>query len=62
MMGIMIGVKELDGFLFDVRRSIADMISDNYYGVTFCYPNIVEPSDKLENLGLINVKLEIERM
>lgn len=26
------GVKESDGFLFDVRRNIADMISDNYYG------------------------------
>lgn len=25
-------VKESDGFLFDVRRTIADMISDNYYG------------------------------
>ena len=26
------GVKESTGFLFDVRRNIADMISDNYYG------------------------------
>lgn len=33
MMGYIInGVKESDGFLFDVRRNIADMISDNYYG------------------------------
>lgn len=30
--------------------------------ITFSYPSIVEPSDKLENSGLINVKLEIERM
>lgn len=26
------GVSESTGFLFDVRRNIADMISDNYYG------------------------------
>nr|WP_303917335.1 glycosyl hydrolase [Bacteroides intestinalis] len=33
MMGYIIdGVKESDSFLFDVRRNIADMISDNYYG------------------------------
>ncbi len=33
MMGYVVnGVKESDGFLFDVRRNIADMISDNYYG------------------------------
>lgn len=33
MMGYVVdGVKESDGFLFDIRRNIADMISDNYYG------------------------------
>mgnify|MGYP002607960140 FL=1 len=33
MMGYIVdGVKESDSFLFDVRRNIADMISDNYYG------------------------------
>ncbi|QQQ28983.1 glycosyl hydrolase [Chryseobacterium indoltheticum] len=33
MMGYVVdGVKESDGFLFDVRRNIADMVSDNYYG------------------------------
>ncbi|MEY8760413.1 glycosyl hydrolase [Chryseobacterium tongliaoense] len=33
MMGYIVnGVKESEGFLFDVRRNIADMISDNYYG------------------------------
>lgn len=33
MMGYIVdGVKESDGFLFDVRRNIADMLSDNYYG------------------------------
>jgi hypothetical protein len=33
MMGYIIdGVRESDSFLFDVRRNIADMISDNYYG------------------------------
>lgn len=33
MMGYVVdGVKESDGFLFDVRRNIADMISNNYYG------------------------------
>lgn len=33
MMGYVINeVKESDGFLYDVRRNIADMISDNYYG------------------------------
>jgi len=33
MMGYVVnGVKESNGFLFDVRRNIADMISDNYYG------------------------------
>ncbi|WP_448787272.1 glycosyl hydrolase [Bacteroides graminisolvens] len=33
MMGFVIdGVKESDGFLFDVRRNIADMMADNYYG------------------------------
>lgn len=33
MMGYIVdGVKESNGFLFDVRRNIADMISDNYYG------------------------------
>ncbi|GGF22217.1 glycosyl hydrolase [Flavobacterium limi] len=33
MMGYVVdGIKESDGFLFDVRRTIADMISDNYYG------------------------------
>lgn len=33
MLGYVVnGVKESDGFLFDVRRNIADMISDNYYG------------------------------
>ena len=33
MMGYLVnGVRESDGFLFDVRRNIADMISDNYYG------------------------------
>ncbi|MEN9910272.1 MAG: hypothetical protein RLZZ540_3431 [Bacteroidota bacterium] len=33
MMGYVVdNVKKSDGFLFDVRRNIADMISDNYYG------------------------------
>lgn len=33
MMGYVVnGVKDSDGFLFDIRRNIADMISDNYYG------------------------------
>ncbi|MEJ6979662.1 glycosyl hydrolase [Pedobacter sp. P351] len=33
MLGYVVGgVKESDGFLFDVRRNIADMIADNYYG------------------------------
>ena len=33
MMGYIVDdVKESDGFLFDVRRNIADMISVNYYG------------------------------
>lgn len=33
MMGYVIdGVKESDGFLFDVRRNIADMVADNYFG------------------------------
>lgn len=33
MMGYVINnVQDSDGFLFDVRRNIADMISDNYYG------------------------------
>ena len=33
MMGYVInGVGESDGYLYDVRRNIADMISDNYYG------------------------------
>ncbi len=33
MMGYIVdGVRESDGFLFDVRRNIADMITDNYYG------------------------------
>ncbi|WP_187262679.1 glycosyl hydrolase [Pontibacter beigongshangensis] len=33
MMGYVVNsVKESDGFLFDVRRNIADMIADNYYG------------------------------
>lgn len=33
MMGYVVeGVRESDGFLFDVRRNIADMMSDNYYG------------------------------
>jgi hypothetical protein len=33
MLGYIVdGVKETDGFLFDVRRNIADMISTNYYG------------------------------
>lgn len=33
MMGYIVDdVKTSDGFLFDVRRNIADMISDNYYG------------------------------
>ena len=33
MMGYVINnTYESDGFLFDVRRNIADMISDNYYG------------------------------
>lgn len=33
MMGYVVdGVKKSDGFLFDVRRNIADMMSDNYYG------------------------------
>ncbi|MEI6948165.1 glycosyl hydrolase [Paraflavisolibacter sp. H34] len=26
------GVRESDGFLFDVRRNIADLMADNYYG------------------------------
>lgn len=33
MMGYVVNdVRESDGFLFDIRRNIADMISDNYYG------------------------------
>ena len=33
MMGYIIdGVKESNGFLFDVRRNIADMVADNYFG------------------------------
>jgi hypothetical protein len=33
MMGYVINdVRASDGFLFDIRRNIADMISDNYYG------------------------------
>jgi hypothetical protein len=33
MMGYVVdGVRQSDGFLFDVRRNIADMISNNYYG------------------------------
>lgn len=33
MMGFVVdGVKESDGFLFDIRRNIADMMGDNYYG------------------------------
>ncbi|MES2240155.1 MAG: glycosyl hydrolase [Bacteroidota bacterium] len=33
MMGYVVdNVKKSDGFLFDVRRNIADMISENYYG------------------------------
>lgn len=33
MMGFVVdGVEESDGFLFDVRRNIADMMADNYYG------------------------------
>lgn len=33
MMGYVVdGVKESDGFLFDVRRNIADMVADNYFG------------------------------
>jgi len=33
MLGYVVdGVKESDGFLFDVRRNIADMMADNYYG------------------------------
>ncbi|MEN2412271.1 glycosyl hydrolase [Flavobacterium mesophilum] len=33
MMGYVVDdVKSSDGFLFDVRRNIADLISDNYYG------------------------------
>lgn len=33
MMGYVVdGVKESDEFLFDVRRNIADMIADNYFG------------------------------
>ena len=33
MLGYVVdGVKKSDGFLFDVRRNIADMIADNYYG------------------------------
>lgn len=33
MMGYVVdGVEESDGFLFDVRRNIADMMADNYYG------------------------------
>jgi len=32
MLGYVVdGVKESDGFLFDVRRNIADMMADNYY-------------------------------
>ena len=33
MMGYVVGsVTESDGFLYDMRRTMADMISDNYYG------------------------------
>ncbi|MEO7311132.1 MAG: glycosyl hydrolase [Chitinophagaceae bacterium] len=33
MMGFVVdGVKESNGFLFDVRRNIADLVADNYYG------------------------------
>lgn len=33
MMGYIVGsVSQSDGFLYDMRRTMADMISDNYYG------------------------------
>lgn len=33
MMGYIVGSRtESDGFLYDMRRTMADMISDNYYG------------------------------
>ncbi len=33
MMGYIVGsVPETDGFLYDMRRTMADMVSDNYYG------------------------------
>lgn len=39
MMGYIVGsVTETDAFLYDLRRTVADVISDNYFGTlqTLC--------------------------